>query len=430
MGLLDILKKEIDNVKDLPILSGVISKANNTKELSVSPDESEATSSGKEDSSSMWERLGFSPKTLELIKMCLQGGVIDPSEKAYLMRRVEEEGIDPREFDFVMAKTLESYRNKAKNAIKELSVLFSTAEKMAAQLINPDKSMLMSLIPNLFTSRNDYMIGGMLSEEAVDISVTTFINAPSNVDSFKTEIIQMLEIPMLPEVMVDFLGFAQKQISGENRRKKSKGMFSGLSKVFFKNEVALIPALEEKMHEVITNAERHFGNNPVVMDTLEEWRYYSPLKELKILNDPQEIENFPLPTYASDYIALVKYSYEMAESSQTTFRGAFAQLNMRLIKENEKYIDLHPAVNDAITKNKVRLVTVLMSNCENKVFMTQFKTPKDLNDLLEVLNFLSTRKGMKKYHKEIYKKGLQIFEYNPEAIKRIQQFKPRNMFGL
>lgn len=62
--------------------------------------------------------------------------------------------------------------------------------------------------------------------------------------------------------------------------------------------------------------------------------------------------------------------------------------------------------------------------------MVQLKTPDNLNDLLEVLYFLSTRKDLKKHQQRIYNEGIQIFSSDIDAINKIKQFKPKNLLGF
>lgn len=126
----------------------------------------------------------------------------------------------------------------------------------------------------------------------------------------------------------------------------------------------------------------------------------------------------------------MKYSYEKGESIKTPHREAYAQLNARLLKESSRFVNAHPSVIDVINANKVRTVNIVMSNCDNPVFMVQFKTPQNLEDLLEVLHFLSTRKDLKKYHQRVYDDALRIFSANRDAISKIQQFRPKNLLGF
>ena len=71
-----------------------------------------------------------------------------------------------------------------------------------------------------------------------------------------------------------------------------------------------------------------------------------------------------------------------------------------------------------------------MSNCDNPVFLVQLKTPDNLKDLLDVLNFLGSRKDLKKHHQRLYEEGLEIFNNDWNAIKQIKQFKPKNFLGF
>lgn len=430
MGLLDDLKTiKVDSLMDLPVVSTVSKVANNAiATISQATPQKKAEVVVKQPAT-VWERIGCSQKTLEFIKMSLEDGVIDAQERAMLIRRAEEDGVDLQELDFVMTKALEAYTKIAKNVIKEMSYLFKTAEAMANGAMKPDNKTLTSKLPGVMAENNPYLIASMVVAETVASTIATFIKAPSKLNTFKAEIIRTIEIPLLPEVLVDFFGYVNNQIIEETQRNNGKGIFSSWSESLFGKDIDLVPIWKEKMAHVMTKAVMRFGNNPEVMGLLEKWRI-SPLKKLQGISDPLQIENFPVPQNASDYIALVKYSYEKGESIKTPNREAFAQLNSRLLKESGRFINTHPSVREVITQNQVKTVNVVMSNCDNPVFMVQFKAPRELTDLLEVLHFLSTRKDLKKYHQRLYNEALDIFNADKSAISKIQQFKPKNLFGF
>ena len=430
MGLLDDLKNiKVDSLMDLPVVSAVSKVTTNALASISQPTPKKNTQVDKVQPTTVWEKIGCSPKTLEFIKMSLEDGVIDAQERMMLIRRAEEDGVDLQEFDFVMTKALEAYTKTARNVIKDMSNLFKTADAMANGAIKPDNKTLISKLPEAMAQTNPYLIASMVVVDAVTSTISTFIKAPSKLNTFKAEIIRIIDIPLLPEVLVDFFGYVNSQIIEENQRNKGKGVFSNVSETLFGKDIDLIPIWKEKMNHVMTKAVMRFGNRPEVMGLLEKWRY-SPLKELQSISNPVQIENFPIPQYASDYIALIKYSYEKGESIKTTHREAFAQLNSRLLKEAPRFVNAHPSVEEVVANNKVRTVNVVMSNCDNPIFMVQFKTPKDLTDLLEVLHFLSTRKDLKKYHQRLYDEALKLFSSDADAINKIQQFKPRNIFGF
>ena len=183
---------------------------------------------------SVWERIGCSQKTLEFIKMSLEDGVIDAQERMMLIRRAEEDGVDLQEFDFVMTKALEAYTKIAKNVIHEMSNLFKTADAMANGAIKPDNKTLTSKLPGVMAKTNPYLIASMLTVDAVTSTISAFIKAPSKLNTFKAEIIRTIDIPLLPEVLVDFFGYVNNQIIEENQRNKGKGIFSNFSEKSFR----------------------------------------------------------------------------------------------------------------------------------------------------------------------------------------------------
>ena len=441
MGLFDDLKKNaVASVGDLPVLSTVTNIVSKTVEKSVAKSSKANAARTKEvrtpnkeviqiAPTSVWEKIGCSPKTVEFIKMSLEDGMIDAKERAMLIRRVEEDGIDPQEFDFVLTKALENYQTMARNVIKELSALFAMADKMANNSVKPEKQSLTSQLPAIMAKKNPYLIGAIVATDALGAAITSFIKAPSKLNTFKAEIIRLIDIPLFPEVIVDFCGYVNSQILEERQRNSGKGIFAEWSEALFGKDIDLITIWNEKMRHVMTKAVMRYGNDPYIMGLLEKWRL-SPLKKLMKITNPQQVENFPIPLNASDYIALVKYSYEKGESIKTPHREAYAQLNARLLKESSRFVNAHPSVRDVIYANKVRTVNIVMSNCDNPVFMVQFKTPKNLEDLLEVLHFFSTRKDLKKYHQRVYGDALRIFSADQDAISKIQQFRPKNILGF
>lgn len=430
MGLLDDLKNiKVDSLMDLPVVSAVSKVTTNALATISHTNPQKDAQVANVQPTSVWERIGCSQKTLEFIKMSLEDGVIDAQERMMLIRRAEEDGVDLQEFDFVMTKALEAYTKIAKNVIHEMSNLFKTADAMANGAIKPDNKTLTSKLPGVMAKTNPYLIASMLTVDAVTSTISAFIKAPSKLNTFKAEIIRTIDIPLLPEVLVDFFGYVNNQIIEENQRNKGKGIFSNFSETLFGKDIDLVPIWKEKMTHVMTKAVMRFGNRPEVMGILEKWRH-TPLKKLQSISDPGQIESFPVPNNASDYIALVKYSYEKGESIKTAHREAFALLNSRLLKEAARFIHAHPSVAEVVANNKVRTVNIVMSNCDNPIFMVQFKIPKDLTDLLEVLHFLSIRKDLKKHYQRLYNESLTMFSSDADAINKIQQFKPRNIFGF
>lgn len=62
--------------------------------------------------------------------------------------------------------------------------------------------------------------------------------------------------------------------------------------------------------------------------------------------------------------------------------------------------------------------------------MANLNAPEKIEDLLEILHFLQTQKGLKKHYKRIYDQGMLIFENDPIALNKIQLFKPKNFLGF
>lgn len=401
MGLLDDLKKiMLDSVSDLPT---VVSESKNVTNAIVSNNKKESKDIVKaNEKENILERIGCSPKTIEFIKMSLADGVLDDKEKALLICRAKEDGVDLQEFDFVITKALESYHTAAKQSIQQLSNFFEQAELMSTKQQKPNVDNLSAAAPDIMRKTgNPYVI----ATEIALAAISSFIKEPSKLNTFKAEIIRKFDVPLFPEVLVDFFGYASSQITEEKQRNNGKGIFTDWSETLFGKDIDLVPIWQEKMKQVMTKTVMKYGNNPTVMSMVSKWRF-SPLKKLQKITDTSEIENFPIPNNASDYIELLKYTFEKTEDFKNPNREAFAHLNKRLIKEVNKFINCCPFVSTTVDQCRVKPVTLLMSNCDNRAFMVQFEVPDNLNDLLEVLNFLQDRKDLKShYHAYIMKQS-------------------------
>lgn len=382
---------------------------------------------------SVWERIGCSEKTIEFIIMSLADGVIDAKERSILLRRVTEDGVDPQEFDFVMTKALEAYHNNAKNVIKELMNLFRMAREMSVKEVKPNEGTLTAALPKTLDKvENPYIVGvvaGVAAIETLSNVVSTFIKEPSKLNTFKAEIIRMIDIPLFPEVLVDFFGYASSQIIEEKQRNNGKGVLTEWSETLFGKDIDLVPIWQEKMTQVMTKTVARYGNSPEIMHMVSKWRI-SPLKKLMKITNAKSIQNFPMPGNASDFIELLKYTYDKSESVKSVNREAYSYLHQRLTNESYKFINLTPQAKSAIEKYRIKPITLLMSNYDDPVFMIQFKAPSALTDLLEVLNFLGKRKELKKHHQRIYNEGIGYFKNDQVALKKISMFKPKNFLGF
>ena len=382
---------------------------------------------------SVWEKIGCSRKTEEFITMSLADGIIDAKERSILLRRVTEDGVDPQEFDFVMTKALETYHNNAKNVIKELTNLFRMAGEMSASKIQTNQASLTAALPSVLGKvKNQYIVGtvsAVAAAETLSNIITTFIKEPSKLNTFKAEIIRMIDIPLFPEVLVDFFGYASSQIIEEKQRNRGKGVLTEWSETLFGKDIDLVPIWQEKMTQVMTKTVARYGNSLEIMSMVSKWRI-SPLKKLMKITNANSIEQFPMPGNASDFIQLLEYTYQKLTSIKCENKEAYSHLYQRLISESNRFINLTPKVQIAVEKCRIKPIISLMSNCEDPVFMIQFKAPSNLSDLLEILNFLGKRKDLKKHHQRIYNDGIEYFKNDIDALKKISAFKPKNILGF
>ena len=232
---------------------------------------------------SILEKIGCSPKTIEFVNMSLADGIIDSKERALLLRRVADDGVDPQEFDFVITKALETYHNSAKGIMKEMSNLFKMASDMSTKEVKPNVGTLTAALPSVLDKvKNQYLIGAIANVSAIETLstvISSFIKAASKLNTFKAEIIRMIEIPLFPEVLIDFFGYASSQINEERQRNNGRGVFTDLSETFFGKDIDLIPIWQEKMTQVMTKTVIRYGNCPEIMSMFSKWRI-TPLKKL------------------------------------------------------------------------------------------------------------------------------------------------------
>ncbi len=377
-----------------------------------------------------FKSIGCSDKTISIIQLSLSDGVIDDKEKAMLLRQVQEEGIDIQEFDFLLSKTLEKYQKKAKTCIKELSGAFAMADRIATKEEKANGNNLAAALPKVsgMVSNPEAMAAAAITDTVLQ-TVGAFIKAPSKLNTFKAEIIRMIDIPMFPEVLIDFFSYANSQINEEKQRNNGKGLFTEWGERLFGKDIDLVPIWTDKMTHVMGKAVMRFGNKPHVMEHLNKWRV-TPLKRLKALTDPALIEEFPFPKNASDFIEVLKYSFRISQDPSKPLKAPFSKLYYRIYKEGQKKYSGIPAAAETMEECRVRPIMFLMANLGNPAALVLFETPDRLSDLLEVLAFLRSSKDLKKLHQRVYQEACDIFTDDLNAIDKINEFKPRNLFGF
>ncbi|MDE6265112.1 MAG: tellurite resistance TerB family protein [Paramuribaculum sp.] len=426
----DISKSLSQIVQDgAKIVSSALPAKNNSPKASVK-NKPEQQNVSKETEPMSFKSIGCSDKTISIIRLSLSDGIIDDKEKALILRRVQEEDIDVQEFDFLLCKALENYQRIARNCIKDLSAAFVMAEKIAAKEEKANGLNLASALPKVAGMVSDptAMASAAVSDTIMN-TIGTFIKAPSKLNTFKAEIIRMIDIPLFPEVLIDFFSYASSQINEETQRNKGKGLFTEWSETLFGKDIDLVPIWKDKMAHVMGKAVLRYGNEPQIMMLFTKWRI-SPLKKLMNLTDPTHIEEFPFPTNVSDYIEVLDYAFRISQDPSKPLKEAYSKLHQRIYREGTKKYSWHPKAFEAMEECRIRPVMEIMANINNPAALAIFETPERLSDLLEVLAYLRSNSNLKKLHQRIYNEGCMIFNDDPVALNKINGFKPKNIFGL
>ena len=450
MGLLDSLNELAKKGETLVQRSNEISKtvtniAQNTSKAistyspgkktqsktnaSVSP-EKKVVAQRPADAPITFKSIGCSDKTISIIQMSLDDGIIDDRERAMLTRRIKEEGIDFQEFDFLLSKTLEAYHKRAKNCIKDLSTAFAMADRMAVKEEKANAMSLASAFPKVSGMvSNPYGLVAATASDSLIQAIGTFIKAPSKLNTFKAEIIRLIDIPLFPEVLIDFFSYASSQINEEAQRNKGKGVFTEWSETLFGKDIDLIPVWRDKMAHVMGKAVIRYGDSPQIMMQFNKWRI-TPLKKLKHLTDSDQIEQFPFPTNLTDFTEILKYSFKIAQEPKRPFNEAYSKLYFRVYNEGNKRFGNNPIARDILEECRMRPIMDLKTKLDNPSALVLFETPHRLGDVLEVLSFLKSRNDLKKLHQRIFNEACDIFEKDQESLKKIREFKPTNFFGF
>lgn len=383
-----------------------------------------------DDTPMTFKSIGCSDKTISIIQMSLEDGIIDDREKALLIRRIQEENIDVQEFDFLLAKTLEFYHKISKNCIKDLSAAFAMADRMAAKEEKTNAANLASALPKVsgIVSSSVGIVVGATSDTVMQI-IGTFIKAPSKLNTFKAEIIRLIDIPLFPEVLIDFFSYASSQINEAKQRNKGKGIFTEWSETLFGKDIDLIPIWKDKMAHVMGKAVGRYGNSPQIMTQFNKWRV-TPLKKLKALVDTTQIEEFPLPVNLTDFLEVLKYSFNIAQDPSKKYKEAYSKLYLRLYKEGGKKYQNNALALATLEECRIRPIMDLMNKINNPAALALFETPHRLSDILEVLAFLRSRNDLKKLHQRIFNDACEIFKNNQSSLEKIYEFKPKNIFGF
>lgn len=377
----------------------------------------------------VWEAIGCSTKTAMFIEMSLADGVIDTQERALITKRASAEGVDLEEFEFLVAKKLEANELINKNAVKELSRLFSEATKMTEKEVKPDTSTLSQALPKVMTMAAKSNAGVAVATEVLSI-IASFIKEPSKLNEFKAEIIRMIEIPMLPSVIVEFFAYANSQIIQERQKVNGKGYVSVVSETLFGKELELEPIWKEKMSHVMGKVVARYGNDPVVMASLKPYRI-TPLKKFMAIKGNRDLVlTFPVPKLAPDFIELMRYAYRLSQDKGEPLAATYYDLCRKMHTDGRELARRFPAVAAVIQECRNSPLVTLKANINDEDYLIMFNLPDDVNDAVEVLQFTSSKPQLKNLHKRIYRQAEEKFQRNPELLERIKTFRPKGLFGL
>lgn len=381
---------------------------------------------------SVWEVMGCSLKTIGFIKVAMSDGVIDDKDHQMLQILIKEDGVNSVEFNYMLTKATEEYQKSAKCVIKQLSSAFELAEKMAQKEEKPNEKELNDALPALISMATGTTLFAMASAagmESIGKAIGRFVKEPSKLNRFKAEIIRVIEIPLFPDVIVDFCSYAHSQLIQEQQKLEGKGLFSQWSDSLFGKDVDLVPIWKEKMGLVLDKATARYGNNPEIMAFFAKWRE-TPLKQLMKLTENDEIMMFPSPSYVSDFIDVLQYSFIKSQEDNNPMKEAHYKLYSRLYRDGQSLAGQFECVRNVLNEYRIRPIHELISNSSNQDYLAMFNAPGNLNDLTEVLQYLKSRSDLKHIHKRVYKQALNVYGEDPEAMAEIKAFKPGSFLGL
>lgn len=421
----------------------IINKVFAKQELSVSDKnptpETENLPAVQAKATTVWHEIGCSQRTEKYIVLALADGIIDEQEQEILERCATEDGVDIQEFKFLLAKALESQQLANRDAIKQLANAFEMAEKMANHEIKPDKAQLEQALPAIMTTAKIIKGGAGAASMANPVAagstaiitlLSTFIKEPSKLNEFKAEIIRKIEIPMLPEVLVDFFAYATSEIKQERQKVEGKGLVTLCSDYIFGKELQLEPVWQEKIDSVMTKALSRFGHDRNVMALLTPYRI-TPLERLRTGEKSQDdIIAFPVPHYACDFIDLLRYAFMKSQDNNEPMRDAYYQLYQKMCGESARLCEKFPIVAETLRQVRITPLSELKARCSDSDYVNMFNLPDDFDDSLEVLQFVASRKELKTLHKRLFKQAESRYADSPVELNRIKDFQPKSFLGF
>ncbi|MBD5246241.1 MAG: hypothetical protein HDS55_05740 [Barnesiella sp.] len=135
----------------------------------------------------------------------------------------------------------------------------------------------------------------------------------------------------------------------------------------------------------------------------------------------------------NELLGSFKYLFVEVEGYLKKYKKSTEKISERIILDIEISfwpIDANGELVSLDVIENSRPINQLMSNYTNPLYMANLNAPENIEDLLEILHFLQTQKGLKKHYKRIYDQGMLIFENDPIALNKIQLFKPKNFLGF
>ena len=381
---------------------------------------------------SVWEAMGCSEKTIGFIKVAMSDGVIDDKDNQMLQVLIQGDGVDPTEFNYMLAKAIEDYQRSAKCVIKQISSAFDLAEKMAQKEEKPNEKELNDALPALLsmtTGTSIFAFASAKAMESIGKAIGRFVKEPSKLNRFKAEIIRMVDIPLFPDVIVDFCSYAHSQLMQEQQKLEGKVIFTQWSDGLFGKDVDLVPIWKEKMGLVLDKATMRYGNNPEIMALFTKWRD-TPLKQLMKLKEADKIMMFPVPLYISDFIDVLQYSFNKSQEDNNALKESHFKLYNRLYIEGQNLAKQFECVRDVLDEYRVRPINELIANSSNSDYLAILNAPEDLDDLLKILQYLKSRNDLKHVHKRVYKQAVKMYRYDDSALLDIKALKPNNIFGF
>ena len=256
------------------------------------------------------ESMDLPEKYKNLVYLTLQDGEITEKERAFLLRKGEEYGLDGDTLEFFIDKLEEKLgigKEEAKvrnNPVNRISEAFALIEKYIGNG---------GIIDGNRLSHELSQITGIGSNSTIISLASSLSSNTRKVNALKAEIINKTIIPDDEQYIADFIQFCELQKKSEKEKKNSKGFISSLGEVFADSSMDLIPLWEEKIKHLIDKAKNNFSESRILKPFIEKYSLIPHLKRKRAENVwdyIHEVRSLSAPEDDTELLQLVAMLYE------------------------------------------------------------------------------------------------------------------------